>query len=52
MEYLEKVKRGEDFKFVKTDRDFMVDVPAIRGENGELVGDDMEKGREIVRGLG
>ena len=52
LEYLEKVKRGEGFIFVKTDRDFMVDVPAIRGENGELVSDDKDKGREIVRGLG
>ena len=52
LEYLEKVKRGEGFKFVKTDRDFMVDVPAIRGENGDLVRDDKDKGREIVRGLG
>ena len=52
LEYLEKLKRGEGFKFVKTDRDFMVDVPAIRNEDGELVSDDKDKGREIVRGLG
>ena len=51
-EYLGKVKRGEGFKFVKTDRDFMVDVPAIRGEDGEWVRDDKDKGREIIRGLG
>ena len=52
LEYLEGLKRGEGFKFVKTDRDFMTDVPAIRGEGGELVEDDKEKGRAIVRGLG
>ena len=52
LEYLEKVKRGEGFKFVKMDRDFMVDVPAIRGEEGVLVSDDKDKGKEIIRGLG
>ena len=52
LEYLGKVKRGEGFKFVKTDRDFMVDVPAIRSENGELVREDKDKGREIIRRLG
>jgi len=30
----------------------MVDVPGIRGEGGELVLEDRDKGREIVRGLG
>jgi len=52
LEYLEKMERGKGFGFVKTDRDFMVDVPAIRGEGGELFMDDRDKGREIVRGLG
>ena len=52
MEFLENMKKGEGFGFVKTDRDFMVDVPAIRGEGGELVREDGEKGRAIVRGLG
>ena len=51
-EFLEKMKRGEGFGFVKTDRDFMVDVPPIRGENGNLVKEDKDNGREIVRGLG
>ena len=52
LEYLEKVKRGQGFGFVKTDRDLMVDVPAIRGEDGEMVREDKDKEREIVRGLG
>ena len=52
LEYLEKVERGEGFEVVKTDRDFMVDVPAIRDEDGELVREDRNKGREIIRGLG
>ena len=34
LEYLEKVKGGQGFEFVKTDRDFMVDVPAIRVRMG------------------
>ena len=52
LEYLENMRRGEGFGFVKTDRDFMVDVPSIRGEDGEMVIDDKEKGRAIIRGLG
>jgi len=52
LKYLEKVRRGKGFGFVKMDRDFMVDVLGIRGEDGELVVEDKEKGREIVRGLG
>lgn len=35
LEYLESIKRGGGLGFVKTDRNFMVDVPAIRGEDGE-----------------
>ena len=52
LEYLEKMKRGEDFGFVKTDRDFMVDVLLIRGEGGDLVREDKDKGREILRKWG
>ena len=52
LEYLEKLGREEGFKFVKTDRDFMVDVPGIRGEGRLLYTDDKDKGRGIVRGLG
>ena len=52
LKFLEKMKRGEGFGFVKTDRDFMVDVPPIRGENGLMVKEDKDKGGEIVRGLG
>ena len=52
LEYWEGIKKGGGFGFVKTDRDFMVDVPAIRGEDGSMVREDKDKGREIVRGLG
>ena len=52
LEFLEKMRRGEGFGFVKKDRDFMVDVPGIREEEGELVKDDKEKGRAIIRRLG
>lgn len=52
LEYLEGIGKGGGFKFVKTDRDFMVDIPSIRGENGELVEDDGEKGKVILRSLG
>jgi len=51
-EYLEKMERGKGFGFVKTDRDFMVDVPTIKGEGGKMFMHDKDKGREIVRGLG
>lgn len=49
LEFLEKMRRGEGFGFVKKDRDFMVDVLGIREEEGELVKDDKEKGRAIIR---
>ena len=52
LEYLEKVKKGKGFGFVKTDRDFMVDVPSIRGEDGIMVVEDKEKGKARIRGLG
>lgn len=52
LEYLEKMERGEGFEYVKTDRDFMVDVPGIRGEGELLYTDNKDKGREIVRVLG
>ena len=52
LEFLENMKRGQGFGFVKTDRNFMVDVPPIRGEGGVLVREDKDKGKEIVRGLG
>lgn len=52
LEYLEGLERGKGFGFVKTDRDFMVDVPSIRGENGRMVVEDGEKGKAIIRGLG
>ena len=37
---------------MKTDRDFMVEVPAIRSENGNLIEEDGKKGEAIIRGLG
>lgn len=37
---------------MKTDRDFIVDVPPLMGKEGVLVKEDKDKGREIVRGLG
>lgn len=51
-DYLERVGINEAFKWVKMDRDFVLDVPGIRGENGEIVEGDEEKGEAIVRGLG
>lgn len=51
-DYLEKIGVNEAFKWIKTDRDFVVDVPGIVGENGEIVEGDEEKGEAIVRGLG
>ena len=52
LEYLERLGKGKGFGFVKMDRDFMVDILSIRGERGELVVEDGEKGRAIIRGLG
>ena len=50
--YLERMTLLESFKFVKTDRDFVVDIPGIRGENGRLVEEYGKKGEAILRGLG
>jgi len=50
--YMENMTLLESFKFVKTDRDFVVDVPGIRGEDGILVEEDGKKGEAILRGLG
>ena len=33
--YLEEVDVNEAFKWIKMDRDFVVDVPGIRGEGGD-----------------
>jgi len=52
LEYLEGLKRGEGFKLAKMDRNFVTEVPAIRGEDRILVQDNKKTGREIVRGLG
>jgi len=51
-EYMEKMTLLESFRFVKMDRDFVVDVPGIRGEDGRLVEEDSRKGETILRGLG
>jgi len=50
--YLESLGEKESYQWVKTDRDFVVDVPGIKGENGVVVEDDEGKGWAIVRGLG
>jgi len=42
----------ESFRFLKIDRDFVVDVPGRRGEDGRLVEKDSRKGEPILRGLG
>jgi len=52
VKYLEGLGEKEGYQWVKTDRDFMVDLPSIRGEDGNMVEKDEEKGRAIVRGLG
>jgi len=49
---MEEMTLLESFKFVKTDRDFVVDIPGIRGEDGRLVEDDSRKGEAILRRLG
>ncbi|KAG0632726.1 hypothetical protein HOY80DRAFT_1006578 [Tuber brumale] len=51
-EYLEKLGLNEGFRWIKGDRDFVVDVPVIEVEGGERVEGDIEKGVAIVRGLG
>ena len=51
-EYMEKMTLLESFNFVKTDRDFVVDIPGIRGEDGRLVEEDSRKGEAILRGMG
>jgi len=50
--YLESLGEKESYQWVKTDRDFVVDVPGIRGEDGKVVENDEGKGWAIVRGLG
>ncbi|PUU73253.1 hypothetical protein B9Z19DRAFT_1163864 [Tuber borchii] len=52
MNYLEGLELLDSFGFVKTDRDFLTDVPGIRREDGSLEERDKGKGREIIRGLG
>ncbi|PUU76969.1 hypothetical protein B9Z19DRAFT_1128955 [Tuber borchii] len=52
MKYLEGLELLDSFGFVKTDRDFLTDVPGIRREDGSLEEKDEGKGREIIRGLG
>ena len=52
LRYLEGIKERDGYKWVKTDRDFLVDIPSIRDENGRMVEEDGEKAKEIVRGLG
>jgi len=42
--YLESLGERESYQWVKTDRDFVVDVPGIKGENRVVVEDDEGKG--------
>jgi len=44
--YLEGLGEGEGFKWVKGDRDFVVDIPTIVLESGERLEKDEEKGWE------
>ena len=50
--YVEEMGVDEAYKWVKTDRDFVVDLPRIKDEDGVWQEDDEGKGRAIVRGLG
>jgi len=50
--YLESLGEKEGYQGVKTDRDFVVDIPGIRVDGGRIVEDDEGKGWVIVRGLG
>jgi len=52
LKYLEGLEERDGYKWVKTDRDFLVDIPGIRNEDGEMVEEDEEKARALVRGLG
>jgi len=50
--YLEELGLNKGYQWVKTDRDFVVDIPAIRGKDGVMVEDDEGKGWAIIKGLG
>jgi len=50
--YLEELGLDKGYQWVKTDRDFVVDIPGIRGKDGEVVEDDEGKGWAIIKGLG
>ncbi|KAG0138094.1 hypothetical protein HOY82DRAFT_476767 [Tuber indicum] len=50
--YLEGLKLNEGFKWVKGDRDFVVDLPPIEVEGRRRVEGDVEKGAAIILGLG
>ena len=49
--YVEEMGVDEAYKWVKTDRDFVVDLPRIVGEDGEWQEQDEGKSKAIVRGL-
>ena len=51
-EFLEGLDVNESYRWIKTDRDFIVDLPPIKGVDGRWYEEDGDKGREIVRGLG
>ena len=50
--YIEGIGVNEAYKWIKTDRDFIVDLPRIRDEEGRWYDEDEGKGRAIVRELG
>ena len=52
VKYLEGLGEDEGYKWVKGDRDFVVNVPTIVLENGERLEKDEDKGVGIMRGLG
>ena len=52
LKYVEGLEERDGYKWVKTDRDFLVDIPGIRNKEGKMVEEDEEKARALVRGLG
>jgi len=50
--FLENLEVNESYRWIKTDKDFIVDLPAVKEIDERWYGEDKDKGREIVRGLG
>ena len=49
--YLEGMDMNKSYRWIKMNRDFVVDLRRIKGMDGEWYERDEEKEREIVRGL-